>query len=104
MPEEWEKLPSILPGSWGNYAFVGSGNNLLRIPRGNEVDRCDTVFRAGVLPLTPYKEAAGEKNSFVLVLDKRLKRFNYEFRDEDLYGFRASDLDSHQKPKAVIYD
>ena len=57
-----------------------------------------------VLPLSPYKEIAGEKNTFVFVRDKRLRKFNYEFRDEDLYGFRASDLENHQKPKALIYD
>ena len=102
--DEWEKLPSILPGSWGDCAFVGSGNNLLRIPRGNDIDKCDTVFRMSVLPLSPYKEVAGEKNTFVFVRDKRLRKFNYEFRDEDLYGFRASDLENHQKPKALIYD
>ena len=102
--DEWEKLPSILPGSWGDCAFVGSGNNLLRIPRGNDIDKCDTVFRMSVLPLSPYKEIAGEKNTFVFVRDKRLRKFNYEFRDEDLYGFRASDLENHQKPKALIYD
>ena len=72
--------------------------------RGNDIDKCDTVFRMSVLPLSPYKEIAGEKNTFVFVRDKRLRKFNYEFRDEDLYGFRASDLENHQKPKALIYD
>ena len=74
-------------------AFVGSTTISSEYPEGNDIDKCDTVFRMSVLPLSPYKEIAGEKNTFVFVRDKRLRKFNYEFRDEDLYGFRASDLE-----------
>lgn len=57
--EAWKNLPSIKPGSWGECAVVGFGDNLLRKPRGTEIDAHETVVRLAMVPLTPYKLAAG---------------------------------------------
>jgi len=103
-PEVWDKLPSISPRSWGTCAVVAFGNNLLTQPRGEEIDSYDTVIRLGNVPLSPFRKEAGEKFSFLYVRDFRLVNTSHEFHDEDLYGFRVSELRDFQRPKALIYD
>lgn len=102
--EAWKNLPSIKPGSWGKCAVVGFGDNLLRKLRGTEIDAHETVVRLAMIPLTPYKLAAGEKNTYVWIRDRKLRKFKFTFLNEDMYGFLASDLKTHQLPKALIYN
>jgi len=100
----WDVLPSIKPESWGKCAVVAYGDNLLKIPRGEQIDSHDTVIRLGMVPLTPFRTAAGEKNTFVWIRDRKLRKFKYTFINEDMYGFRASDMELHHLPKALIYN
>ena len=100
---EWEQLPSVKPGSWKRCAVVGYGSNLLDIPRGDQIDSYDTIFRLGMVPLSTFRNEAGQKNTYVYIRDRKLRRSKGNFIDEDKNGFLASKLQETQRPKAIIY-
>lgn len=100
---EWEQLPSVKPGSWKNCAVVGYGSNLLDTPRGDQIDSYDTVFRLGMVPLSTFRNEAGQKNTYVYIRDRKLRRSRGNFIDEDKNGFLASQLHETQRPKGIIY-
>ena len=39
-----------------------------------------------MIPLTPYKLAVGEKNTYVWIRDRKLRKFKFTFLNEDMYG------------------
>ena len=101
--KEWVALPSVKPGSWGTCAVIGYGSNLLRTPRGDTIDKYDTVIRLGMVELSKYAVEAGVKNTFVYIRDRKLRKSRGNFIDEDKNGFRASQLLETQRPQALIY-
>ena len=100
---EWEQLPSVKPGSWKSCAVVGYGSNLLDNPRGGQIDSYDTIFRLGMVPLTTFRNEAGQKNTYVYIRDRKLRRSRGNFIDEDKNGFLASHLQETQRPKDIVY-
>eukprot|EP00899_Mesostigma_viride_P012260 jgi/Mesvir1/21034/Mv08082-RA.1 len=48
--DQWEKLPSVPPHSWGTCAIVASGDSVLDAEYGPDIDAHDTVVRVGHMP------------------------------------------------------
>ena len=55
------KLPSVPQGHWGSCAYVALGDNLMRVPRGKEIDDHDMVMRLGHAPLEGYEQYVGSR-------------------------------------------
>ena len=90
--KEHRSITDVPLRSLGKCAIVAFGSNLMKTPRGSEIDQHDTSFRFGLVPLKKYAKYAGSRAGFIYIRTRKLRATKGMFAGVDHNGFKYADL------------